>query len=809
MSESQHAAASEQHGRRQIKSNCHYCGYLCGFLATVEDGPQGARLVELAADPSRYPYDERIVNSCRRWRMNLTEIDGAQRVNYPLRRVGERGSGQWQRVSWDEALQDIANKLSNLAVEHGPQTLASAIGGPHASYWPLHRFMNLWGSPNNMGIGQICWNIRIWMDALAYGWPIEVHIDPGVTEQVFLWGTNPAESDNSLFWRTLLRMRKDGVPLVVVDPRRTPTARIASLHLAPRPATDCTLALALIREIIATGRYNRDFVERWCYGFAELVKHVEPYTLALAEQVCGVPASDLAAAAELFSRPGPSALLSGRGIDQLGPATAPTHRALSLLRAICGDVDRPGACYLMDMSDFIPEVDLEMSAALSVEARAAELNKGFSALQSYGGYADATELTSHLGRTAINPEGKRLPMRYLTSAHPNLVWRAMLGEWPGMQPGMQPGTQAVARVQPSEQPGTQARASGDTQLPAADDTQLPAADDTQPKTADDIQPPYRITALICMAANPLVTYADTKLVYRALKNLELLVVLEYYLTPTAQLADYVLPSAGAFERPLIQAHGGVSNFAYGGGAAVEPYYERRCDYDFFRGLGMLLGQEDYWPSATLQEAISATLAPAGVDWQTWMERGIYYNTMTFAKYELPDADGQPQGFATTTGKLELTSVFLEQLGSGRLPQPAVPPPTTPQFPLVLLTGARMQPYWASSYFNNPEFRRVHPYPTAQMSAATLKDLGTKAGEWVIVATDTGEARFMAAEAELLDGVISCEYGWWYPEEPAGEPGLSGIWRSNVNLLTNAAIENCEPLIGSWNYNAIPCRVRRV
>ncbi|MDR2109500.1 MAG: molybdopterin-dependent oxidoreductase, partial [Coriobacteriales bacterium] len=667
---------------RSVQSNCHYCGYLCGLTATVEDVepseryPGGERLVSLAPDPARYPYSEQIINGCRRWRMNLTEIDGPERVNFPLRRVAgtPRGSGQWERVSWDEALGDIATRLRALAAEHGPQTLATAIGGPHAVYWPLHRFMNLWGSPNNMGIGQICWNIRIWMDALAYGWPIEANIDPATTGQIFLWGTNPAESDNSLFWRTLLQMTRAGTPLVVIDPRRTRTARIATLHLAPRPGTDCVLALALIREIIARERTDAAFIERWCHGYPQLREHVEPYSLEYAEEITGIDAANIALAAEIFSAPTPTALLSGRGIDQLGPATAPTHRALSLLRAITGDVDRPGACLIMETSDFVPEIDLEMSAALSDTARLAQLRcQKTPTLQTYAGYVAATALTSRLGRTPANPEGNRLPMRYLTSAHPNLVWRAATGEgWGGEKP------------------------------------------------------PYRVSALICMAANPLVTYANTALVHRALHSLELLVVLEYYLTPTAQLADFVLPSAGALERPQFQAHGGVSNFAYGGAAALAPYYERRCDYDFWRQLGCRLGQQEQWPQATLQEAIQTTLAPTGLSWQDWSSGGIYCGPANFYKHERRKGNGEPRGFATSTGKLELVSEFLVELGSTPLPEPvllpgpttgspplatpispsAVAPPATslaPQspdaVPLTLITGARKQPYWASSYFN--------------------------------------------------------------------------------------------------------------
>lgn len=787
---------------RIVKSNCHYCGYLCGFLATVEEVepseayPKGERLVGLEPDPSRYPYDSRITRGCRRWQMNLAEIDGADRVNYPLKRAGERGSGQWERIGWDQALDEIAERLSMLAAEHGPATLASAIGGPHASYWPLHRFMNLWGSPNNMGIGQICWNIRIWMDALSYGWPIEVNIDPAVTEQVFLWGTNPAESDNSLFWRTLLRIRKEhDIPLVVVDPRTTGTARIASLHLAPRIGTDCTLALALIREIIATGRYDRAFVETWCHGFDELARHAEPYTLEFAEAVCGIPAEDIAAAAEIFSRPGPTALLSGRGIDQLGPATTPTHRAISILRAITGDVDRPGACYIMDMSDFVPEVDLEMSDFLSEEGRAAQLNEGHTPLQSYSGYDGACKRTSRLGRTAADPEGKRLPMRYLASAHPNLVWRAALMGGKGSGEG----------------------GDGDAKADRAAKGQ-----DSLEAEKDSHGAPYRVSALICMAANPLVTYADTRLVRRALESLELLVVLEHYLTPTAMLADYVLPSAGAFERPQFQAHGGVSNFAYGGAAAVQPYYERRDDYDFFRGLGLRLGQGEHWPSETMEEALARTLEPTGMGLDAWCEHGIYYSNQHWHKHELLDEAGNPQGFATTTGKLELANEYLQELGFAPLPVPAAPdrgPASNPgpgpaldaqsgEHPLTLITGARKQPYWASSYFNNEGFRARYPHPQADMSAATLARHGLADGDWVTVRTAKGSARFVATEAQLIDDVVSVDYGWWFPEEEAAAPHLFGAFRSNANMLTSADIEDCEPLIGSWTYNGIPCCIER-
>ncbi|MDO5117833.1 MAG: molybdopterin-dependent oxidoreductase, partial [Eggerthellaceae bacterium] len=101
------ACGSDDHIER---TNCFFCGYLCGFNATVRDG----RVIDLAPDPTRYPYDPKVLKGCRRWRMNLDVLDHPDRINYPLKRKGERGANEWERVSWDEALDGIADKLSEL-----------------------------------------------------------------------------------------------------------------------------------------------------------------------------------------------------------------------------------------------------------------------------------------------------------------------------------------------------------------------------------------------------------------------------------------------------------------------------------------------------------------------------------------------------------------------------------------------------------------------------------------------------------------------------------------------------------------------
>ncbi len=722
-----------------VATNCRFCGYLCGVTATVEDG----RVVSVEPDPSRYPYDPRIQAGCVRWPRIVEFLDHPERINFPLKRVGSRGSGEWERVSWAEALDDIAARLKRLAEEYGPEALSSSIGGPHATYWPLHRFMSVFGTPNNMGIGQICWNPVVWMNTLTFGWHLEADFDPSSTGALILWGTNPAESDNSAFWRAVRDYASAGGTLIVIDPRRSRSARHASLWLPVRPGTDCALALGLIHTIIAEDLYDHAFVERWCHGFEELRAHVADYAPELVSGITGVPADDIRKAARLFASASTAALLSGRGIDQLGRNTQATHRSIGILRAITGNVDRPGSCIISEMPDFTSEVELELSDLLSPAQRAKNLNRGHLLLQTPEGYDRVRAVTEQ--------HGKRLPERYLTSVHPDLVMKAML--------------------------------EGD---------------------------PYPVRAMFVMGSNPLLTQADTTRMHAALSSLDLLVALEYTMTSTALLADYVLPVAGGLERPLFQTHGGTANIAYGGDAAVAPYYERKTDYYFFRELGLRLGQAEYWPHETLTDALAEILEPAGMSWEEYRASGLYHVHAGYAKHECIDArTGREKGFATPSGKIELSSSLLAELGADPMPVPAPVASPTAEFPLILITGARKQPYYASSYHQMPSLVKRHPVPHAEMSRETAKRLGIEEGAEVEVSTVQGRARFIAKITDMAPGVVSVEYGWWYPSESACEPSLRGAWPSNANVLTSCDIDSSDPLIGTWHYNGMPCTVTMV
>lgn len=720
--------------RRRRKANCRLCSYLCG----IEVFSEGDKIVKIKPDPERYPYNEGIVNGCRRFHSNVEFLYHPERINYPLKRKGERGSGQWQQISWEDALDEIAERLLELKAQFGGETLATSIGGPHTTFWPLHRFLNLFGSPNNMGIGQICWNPSIWVNSLTFGWPLENEIDPETTECLILWGVNPAESDNSLFWRTVLAYSRTGKPLIVIDPRRTRTAALATQWLAPRPGSDAALALGLLQVIINEQLIDATFVEQWCHGFSQLRDRVQAYTPAHTAQLTGIPAEQIIAVARSYGQARPASIFHGRGIDQIGANSMQVHRGIACLKGVTGNVDRRGASLVSGRPNYIPEIDLELTERLSAAQRSKQLGRERILLQSYAGYERLTQETMK--------HGKRLPARYLTSAQPNLIWRAMLnGE------------------------------------------------------------PYPIRAMIVSGSNPLLSQADSRLIERALRSLELSVSLELFHNPVTALSDYVLPMAGSLERPVLQTNAGVANLAYGGPAAIEPLFERRTDFAFWRDLGIRCGQNREWPWQTFTDSLEDIVAPLGMDWAGFCQTGLYCPPPSYDKHEQLQQAGKP-GFATASGKVELYSELLAELGAEPLPQHQACAKPTAEFPLTLISGGRKQPYWASSFRQLQTLKRNNQQPEAEISLETASDLGFVDGQEMYVETARGRAKFTLKICAMKEQVVNVDYGWWFPDQDQTEPHLGGLFEANANLLTQADIEDADPLLGQWKYNDIPCRI---
>jgi anaerobic selenocysteine-containing dehydrogenase len=173
--------------------------------------------------------------------------------------------------------------------------------------------------------------------------------------------------------------------------------------------------------------------------------------------------------------------------------------------------------------------------------------------------------------------------------------------------------------------------------------------------------PYPVRALITLSSNPMVTIPNTKLVHKALKSLDLYVVVDYFMTPSAQLADYVLPSAMWLERDFLWNFHNTTPVMVAGEAAVPPSipgkHDRRTDFHFWRGLGIRLGQKEFWPWETLEAYYDYRLEPMGFGFKELLKMGTWApEKWEYKKYE-------KMGFGTPTGKIELYSTVMETLGS--------------------------------------------------------------------------------------------------------------------------------------------------
>jgi anaerobic selenocysteine-containing dehydrogenase len=327
--------------------------------------------------------------------------------------------------------------------------------------------------------------------------------------------------------------------------------------------------------------------------------------------------------------------------------------------------------------------------------------------------------------------------------------------------------------------------------------------------------PYPVRALITLSSNPMVTIPNTKLVHKALKSLDLYVVVDYFMTPSAQLADYVLPSALWLERSFLWNYHNTTPVIRAGEAALPPSipgkYDRRNDYDFWRGLGIRLGQEEYWPWETVEAYYDYRLEPLGTTFKELVKKGrLATKKFAYKKYE-------KTGFGTPTGKIELYSTVMETLGYDPLPsykEPPESPTRTPElsnaYPLILITGGRFHPFFHSEHRQVETLRKRYPWAKMQIHPDTAKEVGVAEGDWAWIETQHGRVmQKVTLDKDLDPRVVHAQHGWWYPEMPGEEPWLHGVWVSNINVCTSSDEETCDEALGSWPLRTFQCKVYKV
>jgi anaerobic selenocysteine-containing dehydrogenase len=778
---------------------CHFCHTNCRLHAFVEDG----KLVRLTGDRSDMVSRGYM---CERAAVGPRWLYHPAQLMHPLKRAGRRGEGKWERVSWDQALDEIATRLGGLKEQFGPECLALLEGTYRNDIRCMRaRFCNYFGNPHNVGdAGNVSYlAIKSMGQILAGG-----NVSPagGITDCIVFWGMNVDDAWGFALdkMEPLMQARKSSsrvmprlmeIPMkflikrpplaqaifkllhvmprtgrdpkaakfklmprspkvIVIDPRRTSAVDHADLWLRIRPGTDAALALGWLHVIISEKLFDAEFVDKWCYGFDQLATAVQEYTPEKVAQITGAPAEDIVAAARMYAAGRPSTLWYGMTPFQSGWNSTQLEHARLALVAVTGNLDVFGGNELLDFPEplkqpgtFVSDPELEAADALPQEQRAKQLGADRFKLFTFPGWEMRNELFRRIA-------GGTLRQAYGLRSCPPVIVDAIL----------------TAR-------------------------------------------PYPVKAAISWCSNALSSYPASQRVLQALTSdhMDLFVALDFWMTPTAALADYVLLVASWMERPfcgeaLVGLHGVVA-----GERAVAPLGERRHDYDFWRGLACRLGQEEHWPWKTVEELHDYRLHRLGMTHADLVRKGgLKPYWRHYRKY-------RQRGFATSTGKVELYSQGLAALGYPPLPYyregpetPVSAPEVAKEYPLILLAGTRFRPMYASEQRHfGIGLREHHPDPLVQIHPATAAQHGIQEGDWVWIETRRGRIRQRARITDVVpEYLVSCEHGWWYPEKPAEAPSLFGAFDADVNMLTLDDLDKCDQVSGGWTNHGLLCRIRK-
>lgn len=334
----------------RTKGVCGMCPDKCDIIATVENG----RLIKVEADP-----DSPRGRVCPRGALSPKIVHSEKRILHPLIRDGEKGSGQFRRATWDEALDYVGEKLKGVMDHWGPDAVASYFGGSAREDCNMMclAFNRLIGSASGYSCGSTCnFSSNFLTPVTTMGVPTpQLYQDMENSEVVFVWGKNPQTDSGPLpFYRPILRAKKRGAKIIVIDPRGEVLSDIADWWVPVLPGSDGALALAMLKIIIGEGRYDHTFVDRYTRGFDVFRVSLEQQKLDTLCMHCGLSAGEVHRLTDLFCSTEKISLVSYTGLEyQLSGVQ--NNRAIQILWAITGKLDVPGGlCFGAEHCPTIP-----------------------------------------------------------------------------------------------------------------------------------------------------------------------------------------------------------------------------------------------------------------------------------------------------------------------------------------------------------------------------------------------------------------------------------------------------------------------
>ncbi|MEO7427770.1 MAG: molybdopterin-dependent oxidoreductase, partial [Acidimicrobiales bacterium] len=789
----------------EVATYCPLCVSRCGARATVTDGT-----FTLNRDPS-HPTGNAL---CVKGKEAPAITAHPDRLRYPMKRTNPKSHADpgWRPISWEEALETVADRLLALARDHGPESVVFSSVSPSTSAiadcadW-IQRLQRAFGSPNFVNSMELCGWGRHLASLYTYGASVPGQYMPDLdrAECILFWGYNPAVSRLAHATATRATLRR-GAKLVVVDPREAGFAGKADPWLRVRPGTDTALALAITNVMIERRWYDEAFVRRWTNG--PLLVRADTGRLLRASDLPGdgdaghYVAWDAIAGQPVIVDPAAGGsdvedherlALSGAVEVATADGTVACQPAFDLVAAQCHTM-RPEVA---EEITGVPAADIERAAQVLWDHRPV-------AFYTWSG------LEQHSGTTQII---RAINVLYaltgcLDVPGGNVLFAAVpASPIAGME--LLDPAQGAKAIGVSERPLGPARFGFVT----GEDLYTAALEGR----------PYRPRGLVSFGSNLLMAHGDSARGRDALQTLDFHVHLDLFMSPTAEQADIVLPVAGAFEAEGLKIGFEISQEAQSlvqlRAPLVPPVGEARSDIEIIFDLATRLGLGEHFFDGSVDAGRAHQLAPSGITLQQLRAEpaGVRLPLKTqHRKYAAAGDDGVPAGFATPTGRIELYAEVFLDVGQPPVPtftEPAVSPRSRPDladaFPLIL-TCAKDLNFCETQHRQVANLRRHVPDPQVELHPDSAAARGIADGDWVDISTPKGSIRARALFNDTVDpSVVTGQHGWFDSCEELNLPGFAPFGPGSANLNLVLSQTPSDPISGSSPLRAQLCEVARL
>ena len=693
----------------------------CGQKIYVKDG----KMVKIEGDEN-HPWSQG--RSCPKVLALSQYMYHPDRITTPLKRVGARGEGKFEPISWDEAFDTCEKRMGELKEKYGAETMVFAQGTGRDVGGPITMLCYSYGSPNwvQLGLsGHSCYTPRLVAMKGVFGdfavadcsqFLEKRYKDPEWVppEVIITWGQDSTTGcPDGFYGHWIVDCMKLGSKIIAVDPRNTWLTSRAAHHMQLRPGTDGALAMGMMNVIINEGIYDKAFVEKWVHGFAELKERVQQYPVDKVAAITEVPAEVIVAAARQFANAKQAAIQWGVPVDMCADGTAVAH-AITCLTAITGNIDKPGGEVIAKPSNGVT------SYPFSTE----EL------IQLYG-----EDLIRRLNEKRVGADIYPMVKNFRGWAQPDVVIDQISSGKPYPIKG--------AWIQTCNIIGGQAARAG-----------------------------FHLEAM-------------QKLDFVVVVDL-------FHNPTTMALADIILPAATFPEKdsirswwvPLTSMKKCVQVGECKSDWEINFEMAKRFNPEGMKRWGKL---EDMFDERLAPSGLTFSGLRDQGGWK--MPTDGPFKPYRRHERGLLRPDKKP-GFNTPTGKAEVYSEIFKEWGLDPLPFYTEPPQSavsTPElkkkYPLIMITGARSQLFFHAEHRMIPWLREKMPDPYVEIHPDTAAQYGIYDGEWIHLENDMGKIRRKARiSLKVKPTEVHTMHGWWMPEMEGKAPSLFGVWDYQINKI---------------------------